>query len=65
LFLSLQQTKRTRRGSRNKDEVESYDYLKNSLVALFEVPDSLQLAKNRILQILNFWHVKGKVSHYR
>jgi hypothetical protein len=41
--------------------VDSYEYLKNSLIALFEVPESLQLAKNRVLQILNFWHVKGKV----
>jgi hypothetical protein len=58
----LQQTKRTRRGSKNKDEVDSFIYLKNSLITLFETPDSLHLVKQRILQILQFWNSQGKVS---
>jgi hypothetical protein len=43
--------------------VEAYEYVKNQLIALFQAPTSLQLAKNRINQILEFWHSRGKVSH--
>jgi hypothetical protein len=64
IYFAQQTSKKTRRGSKNKDEVDCYQYLKNSLIALFEVPDSLPLVKNRILQISNFWHVKGKVKSH-
>jgi hypothetical protein len=43
------------------DEVEAFNYVKNSIVAMLQSPDSLQLARDRIHQILQFWHVKGKV----
>jgi hypothetical protein len=59
--VSTQATKKSRRGSRNKDEVEAYEYVKTQLMAMFQSPDSLQLAKDRINQILEFWHVRGKM----
>ncbi len=46
------------------DEVEAYNYVKNSIVAMLQSPDSLQLARDRIHQILQFWHVKGKVREF-
>lgn len=56
---NIQQTKKIRRGSKNRDEVQAFEYIKNSLVAMFESGET-QIARSKINQILEYWHIKGK-----
>lgn len=58
--LNAQVTKKSRRGSRNRDEVEAWEYIRTSLVAMFQAPDMLNSARERIAQIMAFWQAKGK-----
>jgi hypothetical protein len=57
----LWQLKKGTRAAVNQSELESYERLKDSLIPLFENPESLPTAKQKISQVLDFWRVKGKV----
>jgi hypothetical protein len=61
LNISLCQMKKGARAAVNQSELESYERLKDSLIPLFENPESLPTAKQKISQVLDFWRVKGKV----
>eukprot|EP01031_Cornospumella_fuschlensis_P024478 gene24478-29584_t len=58
--INTQSNKKTRRGSRNRDEVEAFDYLRSSLTSMFQSSDNLSLARERIAQIMAFWTTRGK-----
>lgn len=59
---NIPQSKKSRRGSRNKDEVEAFHYLKTALIAMFQHPESVKAAQMKIKQVVGFWNEKGNVS---
>ncbi len=61
--VSAQLYKKVRRaGAKSKDEVAAFHYTKDALIALLQQASTVQLAKDRILQITEYWRVNGNVS---